>query len=426
VAEATRTEPGGPSGCPVLSGYDPLSAGVLEDPFPSYARARSEEPVFYVEEFDLWHVSRRQDVLEVLRSPHRFSNRNVKPMPLPPEELRDRMPVYPNATALLFLDEPEHRPARQMVQAPFTPRRLRELAPLIRARAEELLRVDDPDRRLEFIHQYATPLALVVIGSILGVPEQDFSRLERSIQGAFRIRSGACGEEETRALALEQLDYWEYVCALVDDRRAHPREDFSSVLANHVKADGSTPTTEEVAAHLNTILGAGFETSANMMSFGIRSLLENRDQWELLQSDRSLVANAVEECARHRTIIKTILRVTTADTELAGVPIPEGARLALMIASANRDESEFDEPDRFDITRGQDNLTFGRGLHFCLGAPLAKLEMRTTLEALLDLAPDVRLVEGQRYEYRPDIRIDAMLALELDLGPVPPREAATA
>lgn len=405
--------------CPVLAGYDPLAPAELADPFPTYARARHEEPIFYAEEFDLWHVSRREDVLEVLRSPDRFSSRNVKPMPLPPEELRERMPVYPNATALLFLDEPEHRPARQMVQAPFTPRRLRELAPMIRARAEQLLRPEDADRRLEFIHEYATPLALVVIGSILGVPEGDFGRLQRSIQGAFRIRSGACGEEETRALAQEQLEYWDYVCGLVDDRREQPRDDFSSVLANHVKADGSTPTSEEVAAHLNTILGAGFETSANMMSFGIRSLLENRNQWELLKSNPALVPNAVEECGRHRTIIKTILRVAVADTEISGVPIPEGARLALMIASANRDESTFPEPDRFDITRNQDNLTFGRGVHFCLGAPLAKLEMQTTLETLLDLAPDVRLVEGQRYEYRPDIRIDAMLALPVDLGPVP-------
>lgn len=168
--------------CPVLSGYNPLAPAELADPFPTYARARREEPIFYAEEFDLWHVSRREDVLEVLRSPDRFSSRNVKPMPLPPEELRERMPVYPNATALLFLDEPEHRPARRMVQAPFTPRRLRQLAPMIRARAEQLLRPEDADRRLEVIHEYATPLALVVIGSILGVPEGDFGRLERSIR----------------------------------------------------------------------------------------------------------------------------------------------------------------------------------------------------------------------------------------------------
>lgn len=414
----------GNHGCPVLVGYDPLAATELADPFPTFARARREAPVFYVEDFDLWHVSRREDVLAVLRAPERFSNRNVKPMPLPPGHLRDRMPVYPNATALLFMDEPEHRPARQMVQAPFTPKRLRELEPMIRARSERLLRPDDPDRRLEFVQGYATPLALVVIGHILGVPEQDFSRLERSIRGAFRIRSGDCGEQETLALAEDQLEYWQYVCALVEDRRRNPSDDFTTVLANHVKDDGSRPTIEETAAHLNTILGAGFETSANMMSFGLRSLLESPDQWELLKSDPALVPNAVEECARHRTIIKTILRVAVEDTELAGVHIPKGARLALMIASANRDESAFPDPDRFDITRSQDNLTFGRGLHFCLGAPLAKLEMRITLEALLALSPEIRLVSDQSYEYRPDIRIDSMLGLQVDLGPVPVTAAA--
>ncbi len=405
--------------CPVLSGYNPLNVAELENPFPSYSRARREAPVFYVEEFDLWYVSRHEDVLAVLRDPGRFSNRNVKPMPLPPEELRDRMPAYPNTTALLFLDEPEHRAARQMVQAPFIPRRLQQLVPMIRARAERLLRPDDPNRRIEFVHEYATPLALVVIGEILGVPEADFSWLERAVQGAFIIRGGAASVEETRVLAREQLRYWEYLCALVEDRRSHPRDDFSSVLATHVNDDGSQPSIEEVAAHLNTILGAGFETSANMMSFGIRSLLEHRDQWELLKSDPALVPNAADEAARYRTIIKTLLRVAVTDAEIGGVPIPKGARLALMIASANRDPSAFPDPDRLDITRDQDNLTYGRGVHFCLGAPLAKLEMRTTLETLLDLAPDARLVEGQRYEYRPDTRIDAMLALQIDLGPVP-------
>lgn len=340
-------------------------------------------------------------------------------MPVPPQRLRDRMPKYPFATALLFLDDPEHRPARQMVQAPFTPRQLRQMAPLMAERARELLRLDDPDRGLDFVTAYATPLALVVIGKIIGVPPEDFGLLERSIYGAFRIASGVASDAEIDELAEGQLAYWEYLCALVDERRERPQDDFTSVLADYVKEDGTKPTSDEVAVHVNTILGAGFETSAQMMSFGMLSMMQNRDQWELLKADRSLLSTAVEECVRHRTVIKRNFRVALCDVEVGGVKIPEGALIAIMMASSNRDETAFPDPDRFDITRKTQNLTFGRGMHFCLGAPLSKLEMRVTLETLLDYAPDVHMIKDQTLEYKHDLRIDGLAHLHLDLGPVP-------
>jgi cytochrome P450 len=406
-------------GCPVLAGYNPLDPEELRNPFPSYERARNEAPVSYSEELGFWSVCRRDDVLAIIRDTERFSNRMAIPMPQPPEHMRDRMPKYPFATALLFLDDPEHRPARKMVQAPFTPKRLRQMEPMIRERAEELLRLDDPDRGLDFVRGYAVPLALVVIGDIIGVPEADFPLLERSIEGAFRIASGVCTEDEVGALAEGQLEYWEYLCSIVEDRRANPRDDFSSVLSEYRNEDGSAPSTDEIAAHINTILGAGFETSAQMMTFGIQAILEHRDQWELLRSDRSLLPRAVEECVRYRTVIKRNFRVTNCDVEVDGVAIPEGSLVAIMNASANRDESAFPDADRFDITRETDNLTFGRGKHFCLGAPLSKLEMKVTLEAFLDLAPQARVVEDQELRYKEDLRIDGLAALELDLGPVP-------
>lgn len=417
---------GAAGGCPVLAGYNPLDPKELDDPFPSYARARNEAPVFFSEEFGFWSVSRREDVLAIIRDTERFSNKMAIPMPEPPERMRDRMPKYPFATALLFLDDPEHRPARKMVQAPFTPKRLRQMEPMMRARAEQLLRLDDPNRRIDFVRDYAVPLALVVIGDIIGVPEEDFPLLERSIEGAFRIASGVATDEELDTLAEGQLEYWEYLCAIVEDRRKNPKGDFSSVLSEFENEDGSTPTTDEIAAHINTILGAGFETSAQMMAFGMQAILEHRDQWELLKSDRSLLPRAVEECVRYRTVIKRNFRVATCDVEVGGVAIPKGALIAILMASTNRDESAFPDADRFDITRESDNLTFGRGMHFCLGAPLSKLEMRITLEAFLDLAPEARVVEDQAIVHKNDLRIDGMAALELDLGPVPSRPAQPA
>jgi cytochrome P450 len=406
------------SGCPVLAGYDPLALDEMADPFPSFARARREAPVFYDEKLGFWSVSRREDVIEVLRDTERFSNRMAIPMPVPPERVRDRMPRYPFATALLFLDDPDHRPARQMVQAPFTPKRLRAVEPLIRTRAEQLLPPDDANRRIEFVHEFGTPLALVVIGKIVGVPEKDFPLLERAINGAFKIASGSASAEEVDGLADGQVEYWEYLCSLVDERRAHPEDDFTSVLAAYTKEDGTKPSSDEVAGHVNTILGAGFETSAQLMSLGVLSILEHRDQWELLKSDRSLLPTAVEECARYRTVNKRNYRVTTAEVEVAGVTIPEGALVAVLVASANRDDAVFPDPDRFDITRKVENLTFGRGMHYCLGAPLSKLELRVALETLLDCAPDAR-VEDEELSFKYDLRLTTLEHLHLDLGPVP-------
>jgi cytochrome P450 len=408
----------GNGGCPVLSGYDPMEPAELRDPDASYARARREAPVFYMEKYGFWSVSRYEDIFAIMLDTERFSNKNVVPMPLPPENIRDRMPKYPFATALVFMDNPEHDPARQLVKTPLTPNRVGAAEPLTRKRAEELLRAAGPDRRIEFVRDYALPLALVVIGNLIGVPEADFPLLEHSIVGAFRIASGAASEDELPILAEGQLSYWEYLCRLVEDRRSQPRDDFTSVLANYVHDDGSTPSTDEVAGHVNTILGAGFETSAQLMAHGVESILRHRDQWELLKSDRSLINGAVEECARYRSVIKRNFRIALTDVEIGGVKIPKGSLIAIMIACANRDERVFEDPDRFDITRTVENVAFGRGMHFCLGAPLSKLELRVTLETLLDLAPDAQIPD-QDVEYSEDIRIDGMRALYVDLGPVP-------
>ncbi len=413
-----------PPGCPVLAGYDPLDPAELRDPYPGFRRARAEAPVFYDEKYGFWTVTRYEDVVAVLADETSFSNAAAIPMPLPPEDLRERMPVYPFETALLFLDHPEHRPARRMVQEPFVPRRLKEREPLIRRRAAGLLSARE-DRLIDFRNDYAIPLALTVSGDLVGVPEADWPMLVDAVYGAFeiaRIESGVVNDPaRIRELAEEQARYWDYLVALAEERRTHPTGDFSSVLAAQVDPDdGSRLAAQEIAAHINTMFGGGFETSGQLLTWGVYAILKHRDQWELLKSDPSLLPGAVEECVRYRTVTKRIFRTVIRDVEVGGVEIPAGSLLALSLASANHDETVFDDPERFDIRRSPSphNVTFGRGMHFCLGAPLAKAQLRITLEELMDLAPDARVVAEDEMSWKPDYRLEMVESLFVDLGPL--------
>jgi cytochrome P450 len=409
-----------PRHCPALSGYDPLHPAELSDPYPSFSRARREAPVFYDEKYGFWTVTRYEDIVAILADTNRFSSRMAIPMPLPPEDLRERMPVYPFQTAILFMDDPQHRGARAMVQAPFVPRRLKEREPKIHARARELL-VERVGSRIEFIKEYSLPLALTVIGDLVGVPQRDWPLLEESIYGAFRIGRIASGvvndAVEIRELAEGQARYWDYLVALAEERRQNPTDDFSSVLAAQVNPnDGSGLTAQEIAAHINTMIGAGFVTSAQMLTWGAHSILTHRDQWELLKSDRSLLPSAVEECVRFRTLTKRSFRVTNVAVDIGNVTIPRGALVAMSHASANHDEAIFDNPDRFDVRRpiAPRNLTFGRGMHHCLGAPLAKAEMRITLETLMELAPESD-IPAQKLTWQLDFRHDLLETMYIDL-----------
>jgi cytochrome P450 len=417
--DTTAEKVAGSGGCPVLAGYDPMDPAQLRDPYSGWRRAQEEAPVFYDEKYGFWTVTRYEDILALINDTERFSNRMAIPMPLPPEDLRERMPVYPFATALLFMDDPEHRRVRTMLQEPFVPRRLKAREPRIAERARELLAERD-HRRIEFLAEYGVPLALTVIGDLVGVPEPDWPMLEQSIYGAFRIASGAAEESEMRALAEGQARYWEYLVALAEERHRNPTDDFSSVLAAQTDDEGNHFSPEEIAAHINTMLGAGFETSAQLMTLGVYGILAHQDQWELLKSDPSLLQGAVEECARYRTVIKRNFRLTNTEVEIGGVTIPEGSLVAYSPSAANHDAAVFPDPQRFDITRPSipTNLTFGRGMHYCLGAPLAKIEMRITLEQLVELAPGARLVEGQELEWKPDYRLEGICSLQVDLGPL--------
>ncbi|MER5915267.1 cytochrome P450 [Streptomyces sp. NPDC001982] len=402
-------------GCPHLAGYDPLASAEIADPYPSYARARIEAPVFYDETQELWSLTRREDIVAALMDPATYSSTSALSDETPPPELLDRIPEYPWTGAVLSIDAPAHKNARAVLRAPFTPRRAEERASWARERALELLEPLERDGRIEFLREVAFPLAMTVIGDILGVPEERFELLERGVEAAHHITGRALTDHADKVRHTETLlELVDYIEELVEERRRNPGDDYVSVMVRTPRPDGRLESTEKMVKHVWTIVAAGFETTANQLALGLRWLLANRDQWDLLRSDPSLVPSAVEEILRYRTLVKRLFRRTTRDVVVAGVTIPKGELVALLTSSANRDPEAYDtDPEEIDVTRNPAHLAFGRGVHLCVGAHLARVEIRTVLEVLLARFPELDLADPDVEPGPGQLRFDTVRSLNL-------------
>jgi hypothetical protein len=317
--------------------------------------------------------------------------------------------------SVLLLDDPEHRPERKVLQAPFTPRSVNALADGIRALADALLDPFERTGSIEFVKGFSYPLSLGVIAQILGIPAERFDLLERGVEAAFLMRGGGLSPQAIVDACLVFADLYDYAAELVDERRGAPGDDYISIMIHTANEDGELESTTRMIKRVWALIGAGFETTANQLANGFRALLELREQWELLLADRSLVDNAVEEMLRYSGLMKRLLRTAINDVEIAGVTIPAGSAVALLVGSANRDEQGYEsDPSVFDITaKRREHLTFGKWMHFCVGAPLARLELKIVLEQMLDRFPAARVVPDQHPDWRPDIRIHAMSHLYL-------------
>jgi cytochrome P450 len=403
--------------CPVFAGYNPLSPEELADPYPSLKRARAEQPVFFSPEFNLWSVTRARDILTVLRDEESFSAAGALPVPAPPEEIRDRLPEFPWKNSTVATDPPGHRRARGLIQAPFTPRGLASREPFIRERSNRLLDPLERQGRIEFVSEYSFPLSLAVIGNIIGVPESHWELLKRTAYAVFRAQNAGLTGDKAALLDASGpiLECVGYVDRMIADRRETPQDDYTSVMVRREYEDGALPSTEEVRTKLFDLIVAGFETSAQMMAHGVKAVLDHRDQWEMLLADRSLVPNAVEEMLRYRTLLKRTFRSTKRDVEIGGVTIPEGSLVAMLLPSANHDEALYEAPESFDIGRPRpEHLAFGKWTHFCVGAPLARLEITITVETLLERFPEVQVAPGGHQLGPPDLRVDTIGRLELE------------
>jgi len=415
--------------CPHLADYDPLAPEELSDPYPTYAAARSATPAFCSERFGLWFISRYDDVVAAIRDTETFSSEftgstlaDLLPASRVAEVAQLRNAGLPDDSRfLLTTDPPAHHSRRKLAQQAFTPRRVAALEPLIVDRAEKLGGAIAGDERIEVMGAFAYPLTTTVIAGILGVGEQIAGQMRQVAEDLLVINSPGHRELDDAAAAdvierLQRISRLHH--ALADElaaRRQAPVDDLLSALAHTELADGTRLADEDILAICAELILAGTDTTANLIAHALLYATEDRELWRRIGEDAETARAVTEETLRRRGSSKGLFRVTTRDVDVSGVTIPAGSIVQLLYGSANHDESRFPDPRAFVLGRPgiEQHVAFGRGTHFCLGAPLARLESQVALGVLSRRFPALRVAPGQEITYLPALSTHTIAALEV-------------
>jgi cytochrome P450 len=411
-----------PAGCPVRS-WNPLSANYLRDPYPSARALRDDTPVFYSEELGYLVVTRMEDLVEVFMNPDVFASANVQDplFPLSREAVEVlAVPDYNPVAVMSNRPEPDHARIRVYTREGFSRRRLQSLEPYIVRRSHELidamLAAGPP---VEFVAAFAYPLPGETVFRFIGFPEQDDDELKHWCGDRKKFSWGRPTDAEQVEIAGKMLNYWRYCREFTAHKRDHRGDDFTSELLDAHDANPEDLTYREVESIVYGLSFAGHEAVTNLLCNCLTCLLPRRDAWEELRADPSLIPNAVEEVLRFESSQISWRRITTCDTTLGGFDVPKGTRILLNFAAANRQPDDFAEPDTFDIHRpnAARHISFGKGIHYCLGANLAKLEAQLVLAALAERIPSLRLVADQTLTYFPNITFRGPDALMVEWDP---------
>ena len=384
---------------------------MLADPYPFYHRLRAADPVHRDAANNTWVLTRYDDVAAVLRNPA-VSSERIRPLQ------QDAPPEFQaflafRADTMLNADPPKHTRLRLLVSKAFTPAAVEQLAPFIRRTVAEALDAARGRGRMDVMRDLAQPLPVTVIAHLLGVPPEDHARFKKWSDDiavtAGNVRSNLLPEQFQQAVRSWQ-ELLAYLRVVVAERRAQPRADLLSALVKAEEA-GDRLSEEELFANTILLLNAGHETTTNLIGNGTYAFLRHPDQWRKLRDDLSLIGSAVEEALRYDSPVQFTSRVLKADLALGGKQLRAGELVLTLLGAANRDPAHFPEPDRFDITRADNkHMAFGLGPHFCLGAPLARLEGRVVFEELVRRLPDLRL-EGPAPEYRDNFNLRGLKSL---------------
>ena len=398
---------------------DMFAADVIQDPYRYYGRIRDEDPVHWNELYELWVITRHDDLVWLARNHEQFSNSVYvnDPRPAYPaildsdKELYDFMKDY-RGNQLIQFDRPEHLDMRKVVHSYFTPKSMEEWRPLVRSAIKELLDAAEETGDVDLMRDLAVPLPVLVIAEMMGVPESERPHIRML---AEKLLHAGRGEPDRMRLVAEGMQgMLDYVDPMVDGRIANPKDDFISVLASGEKS--GVFTRQQVLVNTSLLLVAGHETTINLICNGAMALLNNRDQWDLLKTDtQGLMVRTTEEALRYDPPVKSIQRIATEDVEIRGKTIKKDERLRWFVSSANRDPNKFADPDTMDITRWPNShVAFGAGVHHCLGATIARVEGQEVFGALAERYPNLDL-RNDRAEYQESLTFRSVKSLPVSL-----------
>lgn len=360
-----------------LAGYDPFDPAVIADPFPYYRLLQQDAPVYEVEKYGFFVLSRYDDVVAAAQDWEHFSTT------WGPGPQRVEAPV----ASILQSDPPQHTRLRSIISKAFTPRAVAACEPLVDTYARECVDRILEQGKADLIDEYAIPIPVVIIAELLGVPREDralFRKWSDDIVGAIG------GKVDPRD---SQREFNAYFSDVVEARQKEPRDDVISKLLRP-NAKGEMLDTPEVISFCLSLLVAGNETTTGLIGNLFFELAKRPEAWRQLREDRSLVPSAVEESLRFDAPNQGLFRHTVKDVELHGVKIPEGRKVLLLFGAAGRDPDHFEKPDEFDIARSPNrHIAFGAGIHHCLGASLGRLEASTALRIATERIAEMRLID---------------------------------
>lgn len=369
--------------------YNPLSPAVQEDPYPYYKELRDKAPVAWIEPMQAWAVSRYSDVDFILRNPRLFSSG------LWNEAASGDLVAVPEAPGLLSMDPPDHTRMRKLANKGFTPRLIRAMEPRVQTITQGLLKTLKKQTEADLVPTLSVPLPIIVIAEMLGIElarQADFKRWSDSLVQSLNHPTDEAVRAEIRQSITEFRTYMEH---MIQKRRTEPGDDLITAFVQ-AEEERQTLTSIEILGLTVLLLAAGNETTTNLIGNAVLALLTHPEELAKVRADRASVSTLVEEVLRYDPPVQVVYRQATQDVKLAGGKVPAGATVLVLLGAANRDERKFPDPDRFEVARNPpDHVGFGYGIHYCLGAPLARLSGRVALDALLFDCPPFTQVRAQ-------------------------------